>query len=113
MPIDMGRLNINSAGTPENFSTDLAGQSVVRAASTVKAITFIAPNSNVGNIYIGMIGRDGATPTVSSSYGITLEPGDSFPLEDISEKFGNFQAAASVSGDDVEWVVSFSTGAQA
>ena len=59
MPSDAGTLNINSAGTPETFVSDRAGNGVIRGSSLVKAILFIAPSINQGRVFIGMIGRDG------------------------------------------------------
>ncbi len=113
MPVDFGRLNINTAGTAEKFSGDLAAQAVIRAASVVTSITFKAPNTNAGNVFIGRLGRDGTTATVSSTYGMTLEPGDSFTFNDISEKFSNFQGDAATNNDDIEWAASFQGGVQA
>ena len=113
MSVDFGRLNVNTAGTPEKFSGDLAAQAVIRAASVVTSITFLAPEANTGNVYIGRLGRDGTTATVSSTYGITLVPGSSFSLDNISEKFDNFQGDAATNGDDIEWSAVFQAGAKA
>lgn len=113
MTVDFGRLNINTAGTPEKFSGDLAAQAVIRAASVVTSITFKAPAANTGNVYLGRLGRDGTTATVSSTYGITLEPGDSFSFDNISEKFDNFQGDAAVNGEDIEWAAVFQAGVKA
>ena len=107
MSVDFGRLNINTATTAEKFSGDLAAQAVIRAATIVSSITFKAPSGNAGDVYIGRLGRDGTTATVSSSYGITLEPGGSFSFDNIAETFSNFQGDAATSGDDIEWAAVF------
>lgn len=112
MSVDFGRLNINTAGTREKFSGDLATDSAMRPQSRVTAILFKAPAANSGNVFIGRIGRDGSTGTVTSTYGITLAPGDSLPLSDINEIFDNFQGDAATNGDDIEWVASFEAGSQ-
>lgn len=103
MPVDMGRLNVNTATTRETFASDLDSSAAIRAGSRVTAITFKAPATNAGDVYVGMA-------TVSSTYGWTLEPGDTLALKDISEKFSNFNGDAATSGDDIEWAASFQTG---
>ena len=110
MPVDAGRLNINSAGTAEKFSGDLAAQAIIRINSNVTAISFHAPTANSGNVFVGLLGRDESTATVSSTYGWTLEPGDVLALSDISETFSNFQGDAATANDDIEWTAVFETG---
>ena len=110
MAVDFGRLNINSAGTAEKFSGDLAAQAVIRAGSVVTMIEFRAPAANSGNVFIGRLGRDGSTATVTRSYGITLVPGGSLQLLDIHERFSNFQGNAASTNDDIEWVAEFTSG---
>jgi|TARA_R110000744_G_scaffold2156_3_gene8523 hypothetical protein len=107
MPIDMGTLNINSAGTPEKLSGDLAAQAVVRLNSRIKKILLRAPAGNTGNVFLGILGRDNTTATVSSTYGITLVKGTSQLLEDVNQVFSDFQGDAATTGDDIEWVVWF------
>lgn len=100
MPIDMGRLNVNAAGTRETFASDLDASASIRASSRISAIAFKAPKANVGNVFVGMA-------TVSSTYGWTLTPGDSIKLSDVGETFDNFYGDAANAGDDIEWVASF------
>ena len=103
MPVDAGRLNVNSAGTREQFSSDLDSSARIRASNRVTAILFHAPTANTGNVFVG-------GSTVSSTYGITLEPGDSLPLSDINEVFENFYGDAANANDDIEWITSYETG---
>ena len=112
MSVDFGRLNIDSSGNAETFASDLATDSAIRPESRVTAIAFHAPKANSGNVYVGRLGRDKSTSMVSSTYGWTLEPGDSFPLNDINEIFSNFEGDAATSGDDIEWVASFEASSQ-
>jgi|TARA_R100001244_G_scaffold58068_1_gene49078 hypothetical protein len=107
MAIDIGSLNVNTAGTPEKFSADLAAQAVIRLNTRVKKILFKAPSGNTGDVYIGMFGRDKSTATVSSSYGFVLAKGESQLLEDVNEVFSNFQGDAATNNDDINWVAWF------
>ena len=113
MPVDVGPLNVNTAGAAEKFSGDLAAQAVIRAKSVVTSIRFKAPEGNSGNVFVGVIGNDGTTATVSSTYGFTLTPGDSVFIENISEKFDNFQGNAATNNDDIEWIAVFQAGVTA
>lgn len=114
MAEDIGTLNINSAGTPETFASDLASNASIRASSVVTSILFKAPAANTGNVYVGVLGRDELTTVQNDgSYGFTLEPGASLSKDDISEKFGNFEGDAATSGDKIEWSATFQAGATA
>lgn len=110
MSVDFGRLNINSASTAETFASDLATDSAIRPESRVSAIIFHAPVANSGKVFIGRLARDKSTSMVTSTYGFTLEPGDSLPLNNITEIFSNFEGDAAVTGDDIEWVAAFEVG---
>ena len=107
MAFDAGRAVVSSAGTPESLSGDLAANAFVRADSKVKDILFVAPASNAGNVFVGRFGRDEATSTVSSSYGVTLTPGDTLEMTEVNEKFDNFYVDAATTNDVVEWSVIF------
>ena len=111
MAEDAGTLAITSAGTAEKFSADLDSNSSIRAGSVVTSISFRARPTNSGNVFIGTVGRD-ATTLVTSTYGFTLEPGDFFGKNDISEKFDNWEADAATSGDKIDWEVTFTVGAK-
>ena len=107
MAFDAGRAVVSAAGTPESLSGDLAANAFVRAATKIKDILFVAPASNAGNVYVGRLGVDEATSTVSSSYGITLTPGDMVEMTDVNEVFKNFYVDAANTNDVVEWSVIF------
>jgi hypothetical protein len=107
MAIDIGSLNVNTAGTPEKFSGDLVAQAVIRLNTRVKKILFKAPAANSGVVYIGILGRNGSTATVASSYGFSLAAGESQLLEDVNELFSNFQGDAATNNDDINWVAWF------
>ena len=104
MPVDAGRLNINTAGARETFASDLASGKAIRGTSVVDAIMFRAPKANTGNVFVGLV-------TVSSTYGWTLGPGDAVPLNSIREVFSAFYGDAVTSGDDIEWWASFQASA--
>ena len=112
MASDSGTLSIDTAGTREKFSADLATDSAIRPATRVSSISFQAPIANSGNVYVGVLGRDASTGTVSSTYGWTLAPGDSVTLNNFNEVFSNFQGDAAVNGEDIEWLATFEAGSQ-
>jgi len=101
MPTDFGTQVVTAAGTREPLTNDIANN-YVRASSNVTAITFIAPDTNTGKVYVG---RDG----VSAAYGPPLNPGDAMEMSDISERFGNFNVDSATSGDAVTWIVTFTS----
>lgn len=92
-----GRVNVDVAGTEEQFVT---------ATTLVREVTFVAPLANVGNVFIG---NDG-TGAVSSTTGITLVPGQSITIEAPSRPgFGDeridlstFWFDAANNNDDIE-----------
>ena len=112
MSIDFGRLNVNTATTPETFISDANALARIRGSSIVSSIQFHAPPDNAGDVYVGITSRTGTT-IMSATYGWTLEAGDVLTLNNISEKFENFQGDAATSGDDIEWVASYQTKAKA
>lgn len=107
MTWDTGASVISSAGTPKSLSGDLNASASVRAETKIRDIIFKAPSGNAGNVFVGRVGRDNSTAIVSSAYGITLAPGESFEIRDVNEKFNVFQADAATTNDKVEWSVLF------
>ena len=113
MPSDFGRQVVTAAGTAEPLTNDLDAASAILDRSVVTAITFHAPLSNIGNVFIGRLERDNSTSVpVSSTYGFTLAPGDSLSMSNMTERFNHFEVDAATSGDVVEWAAVFQPGAQ-
>ena len=106
MTFDAGTQVVTTAGTAERLSADLDANSIVRADTVITDIVLHAPAANTGNVFIGREERGGSSD-VTSSYGITLAPGESLVLSDVNDKFDKFDVNAAVSGEAVEWAVIF------
>ena len=112
MTVDFGTQVVTTAGTAEPLTNDLDTNSKVLASTIVNRIAFKAPATNSGLVFIGRLKRDNSGTLVSSTYGFTLAANDPvLELEDISEKFSNFEVDAATNGDKIEWWCSFQPGA--
>ena len=109
MAFDAGTVTVNTGGTAEQITSDLASTAVVRASLRIISIEITPRPSNTGDaMYVG-------TSSVTTSYGKRIPKGASHTInfEPTTEKFSNIYMDADSGGDKADWVVIFQTGTSA